>query len=178
MTPQNFVMGLLFTEENISQGCGLLKMPWDTEEGERGCEDMCPQHNFVSACSVTRSYLPLCVPMNGSHQVFRQEYWSGLPLPPPGDLLVSGTEHLSPVSSALAGGSVTSEPPGKPCLVRGDTAFTPLLLFSGVWLCDLMHCTSLGFTIPRSLCKFTSIYTGTSKLTWHALRKIGHKTTL
>ena len=27
----------------------------------------------------------------------RQEYWSGLPCPPPGDILNPGIEHLSPV---------------------------------------------------------------------------------
>ena len=33
----------------------------------------------------------------------RQEYWSGLPCPPPGDLPNPGTELMSPVSPALAG---------------------------------------------------------------------------
>ena len=33
-----------------------------------------------------------------------EEYWSGLPLPPPGDLLHPGMELASPVSPALAGG--------------------------------------------------------------------------
>ena len=32
---------------------------------------------------------------------FRQEYWSGLPFPPPGDLPDPGIEPLSPVSPAL-----------------------------------------------------------------------------
>ena len=41
----------------------------------------------------------------------RQEYWSGLPFPSPGDLPESGIE---PVSPALAGGFFTMEPPGKP----------------------------------------------------------------
>ena len=41
----------------------------------------------------------------------RQEYRSGLPFPPPGDLPDPGTEPASP---ALAGGFFTSEPPGKP----------------------------------------------------------------
>ena len=41
----------------------------------------------------------------------RQEYWSGLPLPSPGDLPDPGIEPKSP---ALAGGFFTSEPPGKP----------------------------------------------------------------
>ena len=41
----------------------------------------------------------------------RQEYWSGLPFPSPGDLSDPGIE---PVSPALAGGFFTAEPPGKP----------------------------------------------------------------
>ena len=41
----------------------------------------------------------------------RQEYWSGLPFPPPGDLPHPGTESTSP---ALAGRFFTTEPPGKP----------------------------------------------------------------
>ena len=41
----------------------------------------------------------------------RQQYWSGLSFPPPGDLLYPGTE---PKSSALEGGYFTAEPPGKP----------------------------------------------------------------
>ena len=40
----------------------------------------------------------------------RQEYWSGLPCPPPGDLSDPGVEPGSP---ALAGGFFTTEPPGK-----------------------------------------------------------------
>ena len=31
----------------------------------------------------------------------RQEYWSGLPCPPPGDLSDPGTEHAAPVPPAL-----------------------------------------------------------------------------
>ena len=41
----------------------------------------------------------------------RQEHWSGLPFPAPGDLPDPGTE---PMSSALTGGFVTTESPGKP----------------------------------------------------------------
>ena len=33
----------------------------------------------------------------------RQEYWSGLPCPPPGDMLIPGIEPTSVVSPALAG---------------------------------------------------------------------------
>ena len=38
----------------------------------------------------------------------RQEYWSGLPCPPPGDLPNPGTEPASLMSSALAGGFFTT----------------------------------------------------------------------
>ena len=41
----------------------------------------------------------------------RQEYWSGLPFPSPGDLPDPGTE---PVSPALVGGYFTNEPLEKP----------------------------------------------------------------
>ena len=41
----------------------------------------------------------------------RQEYWSRLLFPPPGDLPEPGIELLS---LALAGGFFTTEPPGKP----------------------------------------------------------------
>ena len=41
----------------------------------------------------------------------RQEYWSGLPFPSPGDLPDPGIEHRSP---ALQADALTSEPPGKP----------------------------------------------------------------
>ena len=41
----------------------------------------------------------------------RQEYWSGLPFPSPGDLPDPGIEPESP---ALAGRFFTAEPPGKP----------------------------------------------------------------
>ena len=46
-----------------------------------------------------------------SMEFSRQEYWSGLPFPPPGDLPNPEIELVSP---ALAGGFFTTEPPGKP----------------------------------------------------------------
>ena len=38
----------------------------------------------------------------------RQEYWSELPFPTPGDLLNSGIKHVSLASPALAGGFFTT----------------------------------------------------------------------
>ena len=45
--------------------------------------------------------------------VSRQEHWSGLPFPPPGDLPDPGTETAF-LESPAAGGLFTTEPPGKP----------------------------------------------------------------
>jgi len=56
----------------------------------------------------------------------RQEYWSGLPFPSPGDLPDSGIEPRSPV---LQVDSLPSEPPEKPGVYKRQTwLFTLLLL--------------------------------------------------
>ena len=44
----------------------------------------------------------------------RQEYWNGLPSPPPGDLPDPGIEPMSLTSPALAGGFFTTCATGKP----------------------------------------------------------------
>ena len=49
-----------------------------------------------------------------SMEFSRQEYWSGLPFPPPGDLPDPGIEPMSPTAPALAGRFFTNVPPGKP----------------------------------------------------------------
>ena len=56
----------------------------------------------------------------------RQEYWSGLPCPPPGDLPDPGIKLSSP---PLKADSLPSEPPGKPDFLRVDSksmCFKPL----------------------------------------------------
>ena len=58
----------------------------------------------------TRLFCPL--------EFSRQEYWSGLPFPTPGDLHNAGIELLPLISCALAGKFFTTEPPGKPNLVN------------------------------------------------------------
>ena len=62
----------------------------------------------------------------------RHEHWSGLPFPPPGDLLDPG---IKPVSPALAGRFLTIEPPGK----SGELFVVVVQLLSYV----------LFFTAPR-----------------------------
>ena len=46
-----------------------------------------------------------------SMEFLRQEYWSGLPLPSPGDLPNAG---IKPSSPTLQADTLPSEPPGKP----------------------------------------------------------------
>ena len=46
----------------------------------------------------------------------REEYWSGLPCLPPGDLLNPGIQARSPI---FQGDPLSSEPPGKPGLDGG-----------------------------------------------------------
>ena len=70
---------------------------------------------------VTQSCLTLCDSTDCSPQaplsmgLSRQEYWSGLPFPPPGDLLDPGIEptdlHLLHIRQILL---LFSEPPEKP----------------------------------------------------------------
>ena len=66
--------------------------------------------------------LSLCDQWTAAHQASlcmgfpRQEYWSGLPFPLPGDLPYPGIEPASPESPALAGGFFITEPPEEPGL--------------------------------------------------------------
>ena len=78
---------------------------------------------IVYACELSCfSHLPLCVTLRTvacqaplSMGFSRQEYWSGWPRPPPGDLPNPGIELASPTSPELAGGFFTAEPlTGKP----------------------------------------------------------------
>ena len=51
-----------------------------------------------------------------SMEISKQEYWSGFSFPSPGVLPDPGIEPESPASPALAGGFLTTVPPGKLCL--------------------------------------------------------------
>ena len=49
-----------------------------------------------------------------SMEFSRQECWSGLPFPSPGDLPDTGIETVSSCVSTLTSGFFTTAPPGKP----------------------------------------------------------------
>ena len=68
----------------------------------------------VRVCSVAQSCLTLVAPWTAAHQaslsvVFsRQEEWSGLPVPTPGDVPNPGIEPRTPASPVLASGFFTT----------------------------------------------------------------------
>ena len=74
--------------------------------------------NFLCLCVRVCVLSPVCVsviPWAVAHQTPlsmpfpKQEYWSGLPFPPPGDLADSGIKPVSLASPALACAFFTSE---------------------------------------------------------------------
>ena len=88
----------------------------------------------------------------------RQEYWSGLLFPPPGDLSHPGIETASPVSPALTDRFFTTEPPGKPSYYHQFSSVQSLShvqLFVTSWTAARQ--ASLSITNSRSLPKLMSI---------------------
>ena len=69
---------------------------------------MCQSFSHIQLFAVPRTVncqAPLSI------EISRQEYWSGLPFPSPGDLPNPGIEPGSPT---LQADTIPSEPPGKP----------------------------------------------------------------
>ena len=80
---------------------------------------------------------------------FRQEYWSGLPFPPPGDLPNPGIKPESPMSPALQEDSLPAESLGSPQYAICTTAERSLLSYTvrsfSPWapsLCQVLCCAS------------------------------------
>ena len=104
----------------------LSSLPWLLWEAEYGFPQRrwCPNPQNLSAPAHAQPCL--CDPMV-AHQTplsmgfFRQEYWSGLPLPLLRDLPNPGIKSTSPASLALAGIFFTTEPPGSPKPTREET---------------------------------------------------------
>ena len=84
-----------FVYPEVGRAPGILGKCWYKREGMRATS--------------LQSCLTLCDPMDCSPPgssvlgILRQEYWSRLPRPPPGDLPDSEMEHVSLTSPALAG---------------------------------------------------------------------------
>ena len=105
---------------------------------------LCPTLGDLTDCSLPGLGFP------------RQEYWSGLPFPSPGDPPNPGIETASP---ALAGGYFIAEPLGKSC-VEG-LAKRPLMSFS-------FHTSWL---LPPDL-EISALYKEHSHLTLFSLYKL------
>ena len=86
-----------------------------SQERMKESEHLCISWGMLCAHSVV--FDSLATPWIVPHQAplfmafSRQEYWSGLPFPSPGDL---PDPRIEPMSPALAGRIFTTEPPGKP----------------------------------------------------------------
>ena len=91
---------------------------------------------FVTLWTVARQ-APLSMGLS------RQEYWSGLPCPPPGDLPNPG---IKPGSPALQMDSLPAELPGKPCVTKSAKS-----LQSCPTLCDPMDHPAFGILEARVL---------------------------
>ena len=108
-------------------------------------------HLHVCAKSI-QSYLTLCDPVDCSlpasfvHEFSKQEHWSGLPFPPPGDLpdprvgLNSCLLHLLHWQA----GSLPLAPPGKPFRLLAVLLFS--LSVVSDW-CDPMDCSPPGSSV-------------------------------
>ena len=99
----------------------------------------------VASDSLTSSTVAQQAPLSMGFS--RQEHWSGLPFPPPGDLPDPGIEHRSPT---LQADTLTSEPPDKNSYFFNSGAYV-LSCFSCVWLCYGLYIAhqpplSMGFS--------------------------------
>ena len=71
-------------------------------------------HVYAQSCPTLCSPIDCSPPGFSVNGIFQASVLNGLPFPTPGYLLDPGIEPASPMSSALAGGFFTTEPPGKP----------------------------------------------------------------
>ena len=66
-----------------------------------------------------------------SMEFSKQEYWSGLPFPPPGDSPYSGIKPAYHAPPVLAGRFFTTAPRGKPCVLLQGQSVLAWVLWTG-----------------------------------------------
>ena len=120
-----------FNSQNNQRSCLLsdhLQYPCRKEKWEGGgrrqiSTNICSSEERNKVKLLSRVRL-LATPWTVAYQAplsmgfSRQEYWSGLPFPSPGDLPDPGIESRSP---ALQADALPSELPGKPAFLRGSS---------------------------------------------------------
>ena len=148
----------------------------DTEHYQHPRNFPCAHSQSACVCHQLLSHVWLCgMPWTVTHQVAlpigfsRQEYWSGLPFLPPGDLPDPRIKSTS-VSSALAGRFFTTEPPGKHFIHRqfppqfnigatGVLKFFHLRLFSPIWELHINGITWYVLFCVCHVCLFVTPWT-------------------
>ena len=121
----------------------------------------------AQSCPTLHNPMDRSLPGSSVHGISQASILEWLPFPFPEDFPDPGIEPRSPVSPALAGGSFTTEPPGKPIdgmyltiinsiefspsihreLVPGPTTVCVLVSQSCPTLCNPMDCSLPGSSI-------------------------------
>ena len=119
----------------------------------------------LCAHSVTQLHPTLCNPMDCSPPGLlsmgfpRQEYWTGLPFPPLGDLPNSGTEPASPASPALAGGffyhcATWTCDQSWPTLCDPMNHSPPGSSVHGIFQARILEWVAISFSTPGTCCLY------------------------
>ena len=88
---------------------GIKPVPLAVEEWlANHCVPLCAQ--WLSRIQLLHIPMNCSLPASSVYGLSRQEYWSGLPFPPPGELPPPGSNPLPCVGDRF----FTTEPPGKP----------------------------------------------------------------
>ena len=128
----------------------------------------CVLSMYVS-CVLSRSFMSDSLRPHGLYRFLcpwwfcRQEYWSRLPCPLPGDLPNPGIEHRSP---SLQADSLVSEPPEKTINIGVGSLFLLQEIFpTRESNQDLLHCRQILYQLsyqgspPHKLCNLILIVT-------------------
>ena len=102
---ETYIAGENITEQTLENSSAILQQ---VKHRITTCQSLSSVRGFVNPWTVAHQ-APLSMGFP------RQEYWSGLPFPSPGNLPDPGIELRSP---ALQADSLLSEPPGKPIWPR------------------------------------------------------------
>ena len=109
----------------------------------------------MCVCLVAQLCLTLLTPWTLAHQASlsigfsRQEYWSELPFPSPGDLPDPGIERGSPT---LQADSLLPEPPGKPYILSSSVQFSRSVVS------DSMNHSTPGLPVHHQLLELTETH--------------------
>ena len=107
-------------------------------------------HSCLTPCDPMHCSLPAPLSMGFS----RQEYWSGLPCPPPGDLPNPGIKPASPISPALVGLFFTISATWE---AQFNHQFSSVAQLCST-LCDPMNCSMPGLRVHHQLPEFTQTH--------------------